>query len=79
MLEYNWPGNIRELKNFCENLVITNNHITEETITNAIINKVVSKQPKKADRNLQVLMEIDLRCIILPQQNYIIYFENTKP
>ncbi|MFC2152642.1 sigma-54-dependent transcriptional regulator, partial [Bacteroidota bacterium] len=59
LLEYRWPGNIRELKNFCENLVITNNHLTEDIIISEINNKLTGKQSKKADKNLQFLFDIN--------------------
>jgi len=58
LLSYHWPGNIRELSSFCENLFIRHNVIDNEVITQEIEKKCAGAFGKNDD-SLEELFRIE--------------------
>lgn len=59
LLKYPWPGNIRELQNIIERLIITtsSNQITEDDLPIFLIQEAKSHANKNTDLSLSVAME----------------------
>lgn len=74
LLSYNWPGNIRELKNFCKFIMISEKNISNATIIKHMEHKLMNKTGNAEDDELPHISIPNLKqSVALFENDYLMH------